>query len=266
MAMKGASFREEVWRTLDTDAGLTGWRGAVHKAILALILLNVAAVVLESVPAISVGHKGWFRLFEIVSLAIFSLEYALRLWACTADERYAHPLKGRLRFALTPAALVDLAAFLPGLLSVGEADLRVVRLLRLLRVARVGKLGRYSAAASTLYKVVCQKREELMATLSLVVLVGIVCATLVYYAEHRAQPEAFPDIPHALWWAFVTITTVGYGDVTPITPLGKAIGVVTALLGILMIALPTGVLGAAFLEEVNRGKTPRTCPHCGKPL
>jgi voltage-gated potassium channel len=156
---------------------------------------------------------------------------------------------------------------LPSYLFFLKADLRVVRAFRLLRLARIGKIGRYSEAAVVLMRVLRAKREEMLVTLSLVGILGVVFASLAFYAETDAQPDKFPDIPHAMWWAFVTITTVGYGDIAPVTPLGKVIGVATAVLGILMIALPTGVLGAAFVEELNKQKhAPRPCPHCGRQI
>jgi voltage-gated potassium channel len=256
-----------VWDLLEPGARATPLERALHTSLLLLIVLNVAAVVLESVPACAVRYATAFRWFEYASVGVFSAEYLARVWSCTADPRYARPVVGRLRYALTPMALVDLAAILPTFLFFVHADLRVIRIFRLLRLARLAKVGRYSEAAIVLVRVLRAKREEMALTISLVVLLGIVFATLAYYAESTAQPDKFPDIPHALWWAFVTITTVGYGDVAPVTPVGKVIGVATALLGILMIALPTGVLGAAFVEELNRtAKKETRCPHCGKPL
>lgn len=268
MALKQhESTRHLVWDLCEPDAHASRLERRLHGALLALILLNVLAVVLESVQALSAAYGRLFNAFEYLSVAVFTLEYLARLWSCTADARYAHPIWGRVRYALSPMALIDLAAILPSYLFFMDADLRVIRALRLLRLARLGKVGRYSEAAVVLMRVLRAKREELLVTLSLVGLLGVVFASLAYYAEHQAQPEAFPDIPHALWWAFVTITTVGYGDFAPVTPLGKVIGVCTAVLGILMIALPTGVLGAAFVEELNRTRKKEViCPHCGKAL
>lgn len=268
MALKPhASTRHLIWDLCEPDAHASWLKRCLHGALLVLILLNVLAVVLESVPSLGAAYGRLFNAFEYFSVAAFTLEYLARLWCCTADPRYAHPLGGRVRYALSPMALIDLAAILPSYLFFVDADLRVIRALRLLRLARLGKVGRYSEAAIVLMRVLRAKREEMLLTLSLVGLLGVVFASLAYYAEHQAQPEAFPDIPHALWWAFVTITTVGYGDLAPITPLGKIIGVCTAVLGILMIALPTGVLGAAFVDELNRKhKKEVVCPHCGKPF
>ncbi len=263
----GQGLKARVWDLCEPDADASALEHRLHVMILVLIVLNVAAVVLESVASIAARHGAFFRAFEYFSVAVFSLEYAARVWSCTADPRYAHPLWGRLHFMVTPMALVDLVAVLPSYLFFLKADLRVMRAFRLLRLARIGKIGRYSEAAVVLMRVLRAKREEMLVTLSLVGILGVVFASLAFYAETDAQPDKFPDIPHAMWWAFVTITTVGYGDIAPITPLGKVIGVATAVLGILMIALPTGVLGAAFVEELNKKKhAARQCPHCGRQI
>jgi len=259
------SARNATWQTLEPSLDTTGRGRGLQVFLLALIVFNVLAVILESVEALATRHARLFQWFEWFSVAVFTAEYLARLWACTADPRYAHPVWGRLRYIVSPMALIDLAAILPTYLIFLNTDLRVMRALRLFRLARLAKIGRYTEAAVVLVRVMRAKREELIVTLSLVAILGVLFASLAYYAEHDAQPDKFPDIPHAMWWAFVTITTVGYGDIAPVTPVGKVIGVCTAVLGILMIALPTGVLGAAFVEELNRrGKPAPKCPHCGK--
>ncbi len=260
------SARDALWQTLEPATGAGRGRG-LQALLLALIVLNVLAVVLESVAGLAHRHGHLFLWFERFSVAVFTAEYLARLWACTGDPRYAGSIRGRLRYLMTPMALVDLAAILPSYLLFMNADFRVMRAFRLFRLARLAKIGRYTEAAIVLARVLRAKREEMVVTLSLVAILGVIFASLAYYAENDAQPDKFPDIPHALWWAFVTITTVGYGDIAPVTPLGKVIGVCTAVLGILMIALPTGVMGAAFVEELNRrGKRAAACPHCGKPV
>lgn len=262
-----ASLRHYVWDLCEPDAQASRMERCLHGFILLLIVGNVAAVVLESVAALRAAGGRFFDWFEYFSVGIFTIEYLARLWSCTADARYAQPVRGRIRYALSPMALVDLLAVLPSYLFFWDADLRVIRALRLLRLARLGKIGRYSEATAVLIRVLRAKRAEMLVTLSMVGILGVILASLAYYAENRAQPDIFPDIPHALWWAFITITTVGYGDIAPVTPLGKAIGVGAAMLGILMIALPTGVLGAAFVEELNRRSRPQPkCPHCGKDI
>jgi voltage-gated potassium channel len=238
--------------------------------IITLIVLNVAAVVLETVGSLYERYQGWFAGFELFTVAVFTVEYVLRLWSCTVDYRYAAPVKGRLRFALTPLALFDLLAILPFWLTLMQVDARIIRLIRVLRLFRLAKLSRYSLALQTLGRVFVQRREELMVTVVLMSVLLVIASAFMYHAEHEAQPEAFSSIPAAMWWAVATLTTVGYGDIYPVTPAGKALGAVIAVLGIGMFALPTGVLGAAFMEEIERhrnGKTePEHCPHCGAAL
>ena len=248
-----------------------GRAGAVVEVIiLSLIAVNVIVLALETVHAINLRLAGVFFAFEVVSVGAFTLEYLLRLWSCTADPRYASPVVGRLRYALTPMAVIDLLAILPFYLPGRAVDLRVLRALRLMRVFRVAKVWRYSVALQTLARVVVVKREQLLATLFSALLVVVVASTLMYFVEHEAQPDRFSSIPAAMWWGVATITTIGYGDLYPVTPAGKVLAAVIAVVGIGLFALPTAILGSAFLEELqNRGKPRRggaVCPHCGKPL
>lgn len=261
------TFKHFVWDMCEPDAEATVAERRWHAMIMVLILLNVAAVVVGSVPSVVRRWDHWLDLFELFSVVIFSVEYVARVWSCTVESRFSHPLLGRLRYMATPAALIDLLAILPFYITFAKVDLRYMRAFRLVRLARLAKLGRYSEAASLLLRVLRNKREELILTLGLLLTLTVVFASLIFAAESEAQPDKFPDIPHAMWWAIVTITTVGYGDVYPVTTLGKVVGAATALLGILMIALPTGVFGAAFVEELGnrrRSKSGRCCPHCGK--
>lgn len=260
--------KAHVWDLFNLDDEAGAWERRLHLGIMVLIVLNVLAVVLASVQSIGARYGRWFDLFEYLSVAVFTIEYLARAWSCTADPRYAHPVWGRLRYLLSPMALVDLVAVLPTYLVFIQVDLRFMRALRLVRLARVAKLSRYSEASGLVLRVLYAKRAELVSTMSLLLILALFSASAMFYAEGGAQPEKFPDIPSALWWALVTITTVGYGDVFPVTAWGKVIGVLTALLGILMIALPTGVFGAAFVEELSRRRAANghKCPHCGKDI
>jgi voltage-gated potassium channel len=277
--------RKRVYEVLEVVAPGDRLAGAANAFILALIVLNVAAFMVETLPAVAecrrIPERQWvthlFRVFEIFSVAAFSVEYALRVWSCVENPRYAAPLAGRLKFALSPMALVDLGSVLPFYVSLAgleaHLDARVMRVVRLLRIFRVAKLGRYSTALQTLARVARAKKEELAATLSLLVLLLIIASSLIYFAERERQPEQFSSIPAAMWWAIVTLATVGYGDVYPLTVAGKVIGGFIAVLGIGLFALPTGILGAGFMEDVQRRKAeaaekaaPRTCPHCGREL
>lgn len=235
--------------------------------ILMLIALNVVALVLETVQSIYDLAPRFFEAFEIISVLIFSLEYILRIWSCTVSPSYVTPVRGRLRFAITPLVLIDLFAVLPFYLPFLGLDFRFIRAVRLFRLFRVAKLGRYSQALQTFGRVFVAKKEELVTTVILLSLLLILASALMYFAEHEAQPEVFSSIPHAMWWSIITLTTVGYGDVYPVTAAGKVLAAIIAVLGIGMFALPTGILGAAFVEEVQaRKKSPRLCPHCGKEI
>ena len=230
-----------------------------------VIALNVVVLIIGTVPDIEdqpVYRAFW--LIEVVTISIFTSEYALRLAVCTVDPRYRHPVFGRLRYALTPMALIDLAAIVPfygGLVGVaGNLDLRFLRAVRL--ISRLMKLGGRSSGLVRLARVFYLKRQELVAVLSILGFLLVVASSLMYFVEHTEQPEKFSSIPATMWWAVVTLTTVGYGDLAPITPIGRILAGVMAVLGIGMFALPAGILGSGFIEEMGR----KTCPHCGQAL
>lgn len=236
---------------------------AFQFSLIGLIVLNIVAVVLQSVPEIYESAKWWFDAFELFSVAVFTVEYVLRVYACTADERFSSPVLGRIKFALHPLALIDLLAILPSYFVFLGLDLRALRMLRLMRLTRIFKLSRYSRAIQTLGRVLVSARFELLSSLTVMFLLLLVASSLMHYAEHEAQPEAFGSIPKAMWWAIITLTTVGYGDVYPVTLLGKFIAGGVAILGIASFAIPTSILGSAYLNELQ-GAHKRACPHCGK--
>lgn len=253
----------------------------VNTSIVVLILLNVLAIILETVQSLRLAYGTWFDAFEILSVAVFTAEYLARLWVVPEDPTFRGAVRGRLRWMGTPLAIVDLLAVLPFFLPmVVGLDLRFLRVLRLFRLVRVLKLARYSKAIQSMGRVFRSKRQHLLMTLFLVGVLLVLASSLMYLAEHEAQPEAFSSIPDTLWWAVITLTTVGYGDVVPVTPLGRVLGAVIALLGVGMIALPAGILGSGFIEELQRehdeaeeaaeaaqrDAQPRACPHCGKDL
>ncbi|MBN2488179.1 MAG: ion transporter [Methanosarcinaceae archaeon] len=233
--------------------------------IMALILTNVMAVILETVGSLADRYMLFFNTFELFSVAIFTLEYVLRLWTCTADKRFTHPLKGRFKFAVTPLALVDLLAILPFFLPmIIPLDLRFMRALRLFRFFRLLKMSRYSDSLRTFAVVFKTKKEELVMSMFFILVLLVISSSLMYFCENGAQPEAFSSIPVAMWWGVSTLTTVGYGDIYPITPLGRVLGAVISILGIGMFALPTGILGSGFIEQIQKRPAEKSiCPHCG---
>ncbi len=235
-------------------------------AILMLIGLNVIALSLGTVQSIRQRSPRFFLGFEIFSVVVFTVEYILRLWSCVEDPSYRSPVTGRLRFALTPLALIDLMAILPFYLPFTGLDLRFLRMVRVMRVSRVAKLGRYSQSIRVLKAVAVARKEQLFSTMVLLLIFLIMAASMMYFAENAAQPEAFSSIPAAMWWAATTLTTLGSGDVYPVTTLGKIMAAVMAILGIGMFALPTGILGAGFVEQLERRPRYTNCPQCGAPL
>lgn len=233
-----------------------------------LISLNVIAVALATVQSISLRYNKFFDVFEIVSIIIFSVEYILRLWSCTVNEKFKHPIFGRLKYLITPFAIVDLLAILPFYLPrLIPVDLRFLRALRLIRLFRVLKMARYNTALSTLKNVLVKKREELIITVFTVFIFLILLSSAVYLVENPVQPEAFPDIPTAMWWGVVTMTTVGYGDIYPITVLGRMFAAIVSVLGVGLFALPAGFLASGFSEEIQKGRKKKIiCPECGKEI
>lgn len=233
--------------------------------IMALIFLNVVAVILETVEGLAVLYAHIFSAFETVSVVVFTVEFLLRLWVCTEGEN-GNSITKRLTFVVKPMSLIDLVAILPFYLPVMiPLDPRFLRALRLFRLFRLFKMGRYSESLQTLGNVLKAKKEEMVVTFFVISLLLVFASSTIYYVEHDAQPEAFSSIPAAMWWGVATLTTVGYGDVYPITPFGKFLGAVIALLGIGMFALPAGILASGFAEELQKKRVKeRICPHCGK--
>jgi voltage-gated potassium channel len=235
--------------------------------ITSLIFLNVIAVILGTVNTIAIQHRTFLKFFEIFSIAIFTLEYFLRILSCTMLENFKNPITGRLKFAFTPMALIDLIAILPFYIpKIILLDLRFVRALRLFRVFRLFKIGRYSNALKIFHRAIKSKKEELLITLFTGGILLVIASSLIYFVESKSQPEVFSSIPAAMWWGVITLTTVGYGDVYPITVMGKIIGSFIALLGIGMFALPAGILSSAFADEIQKRKNNIVCPNCGKSL
>jgi voltage-gated potassium channel len=258
------TLRERVYEALEGPAHDKGEGRAWNLFMFSLIALNAVAVILGTVSAVEQRFAVELESFEAFSVAVFACEYVLRLWAVALSPKYGSKRWGRLRFAFTPLALIDLAAILPILLSM-SADLRILRIVRLTRLARLMKIARYSRATALLGRVIARTKEALIVAAVSVLGLIVIAASLMYYAEREAQPKAFSSIPRAMWWAVVTITTVGYGDVYPITDVGKFIGGLIAIAGIASFAFPTAILGAGFLAEMEHTH-PKRCPSCGADL
>jgi voltage-gated potassium channel len=272
--MTGSELRQRVWELLDfnedSDSGVADWDW-VDLLLLVLILLNVLAVILETVNGLQLRFGRLFWAFEVFSVGIFTIEYAARIWACTADPRYRQPIVGRLRYLSSFGGVVDLLAILPFYVTLAipaaMLDLRILRVLRLLRFVRVLKLGRYSDSFGRMQRVIGARRGDLGVALAAVGVVLVLASSAIYYVEVDTQPDVFTSIPAAMWWGISALTTVGYGDIAPVTPLGKFLGGIIQLLGIAIFALPAGIIAAGYEEESRRSTAGSDiCQMCGRPL
>ncbi|MEG4232619.1 ion transporter [Microcoleus sp. Pol11C3] len=243
-----------IYEILETSESSNLYSLADDIVITILILINVGAFIASTSPVWSHEQQSLLANIEIVSSLVFTIEYVLRLWVCTVDGRYSHPLWGRLRYGLTPLSLIDLISIVPFYSLLLFPSLNIVNLIRLLRLLRLLKMSRYSESVRTLGAVLYAKKEELIATAFAVFILLIFASSIMYFVEHEAHPEVFGSIPDAMWWGVVTLTTVGYGDIYPITPLGRFLGAILAFLGIGIFALPAGIIAAGFSEEVQRRK------------
>lgn len=265
-----SKFRERVHHWLEPGEQANRWERGIDLALVVLILASVVLVVLESMSEYA-SYYGWFRLAERGIVYLFTAEYVLRLWTCPEIEGHGEGWRARVRYAMKPMALVDLAAIVPYYLEpLAGPNAVVLRLLRIFRLIRVLKLGRYHASLGLLGRVLVLRRAELAISLVLVLTLVVIASTLMYAVEHDAQPKAFGSIPASMWWGVVTLTTVGYGDVYPITTAGKFIAGVSVILGLGLFALPAGILASGFSEELARHRQEDRgcpqCPHCGQEL
>lgn len=223
--------------------------------IMVLILLSVIEIILETEPVLK-QYEFVFSAFEKFSVVAFTIEYILRLWTCQEVKKFKG-IRGYFKFASSPMAIIDLLAILPFYLPVIGIDLRFLRILRLFRVFRILKMARYSNAFDMIRRVFKNKKEELLITLGFIAIILVIVSALMYHLEKDAQPENFSSISNSIWWGIVTLTTVGYGDVYPITGLGRVLGGIITLLGIGLIALPSGIIASGYTEEINKQKEKR---------
>ncbi len=225
----------------------------VDMALIAVVLVSVTAVVLETVPWMAEAWTGWFVAAEVVTVAIFTVEYGLRLWCSPEHAPWRHrpAWRARLDFMRQPQSVVDLLAIVPFFLALvfDNGDLKSLVILRLFRFL---KLARYSPGVQSLLDAIYGERRALLGCGVLLLGTMLICAAAMHFAEHEAQPDKLGTIPDAMYWAIVTLTTVGYGDVAPITPLGRVVASLTAVMGIVMLALPVGIVASAFQQEIHQ--------------
>ena len=267
--------KERIFKTIE-PAGDGDWISKVCDiVIIGLIVLNIGMVIAETFD-LPKNVKSVFSVLEIVSVSVFTVEYALRVWTADLLRPELPPAKARLRYIFSFMALMDLLAILPFYVPyIIPVDLRVLRTLRVTRLLRLFKVNRYTSALATIGKVFKKKAPQLVASMFVVGLLMLIAAVLMYNIENAAQPNVFHNAFDALWWAIATLTTVGYGDIYPITAGGKILSSVIAILGIGLIAVPTGIISAGFMETIDHSETDTEpmedqhdekcyCPYCGK--
>lgn len=222
--------------------------------IMLLIVLNVFAVILSTfnLPELLTNILNYFEIFSII---VFSIEYLSRVY--TSDLLYPNlsPFKARIKYVFSFMALIDLFAILPFYLpKIFPYDLRIIRSARIMKLLRIFKLNRYSTAFETITNAIKQKKNQLVSSTIVIVTMILIFSVLMYNIENTAQPDKFTSIFDALWLSISTITTVGYGDIYPITTLGRLLGAVIAILGVALIAVPTGIISSGLMEQINQNK------------
>ena len=251
--------RRWVFERLDPSVRPDGLSLA-NKILTAAIIISVAFAIVETEASIAQRFGAALEIFEIAFTALFLTEYLVRLWVAPEDPRYAHPVFGRLRWMLTPTAIIDIVALIPALVFLGAGPVYILRLFRLARILRLAKLGRMSSAMRLMGDAIAERRFELLLSLAAAVVVLILSSTAMYLVEGTHNPAAFGSIPRAMWWSVITLTTIGYGDVYPVTLAGRTVAGLTALCGIGLIAAPTGILSAAFSDALSRRRALRKKP------
>jgi len=245
-------FKAWVHDCLERHAAGGPIAGLIRLFLVALIALNILAFVVQTLPNHDPRLDAWLEALLSFSIAVFALEFVLRIWVAPfhPEGLYTDPLRGRLRFMLSPLMLADLVALLPFLL--GPAVLLDLRFMRIVRLLWFLKVTQHLPAIGTLGRVLKRERRTLFAVMVIMFTMLFIASSLVYLLEHERQPERFASIPHAMWWGMATVTTVGYGDVVPVSTMGRVLGVIIMLLGVGTFALPAGVLASAFSEERKR--------------
>lgn len=266
--MSYQSLKRRSYEILEKGHSEDVWSRRVDLFIIVLILVNILAVILETVASLKTNYGLLFDYIEFFSIGIFTIEYIVRIWSITEKREYSDPVKGRLKYLFSFYSIVDLIAVVPAYVPLlATVDSRVVRGIRILRLFRILKLSRYNKAFNHIREVVSSAKEELVISLFAVLTLLVIASSLMYFIENEAQPEAFSSIPATMWWGVATLTTVGYGDVYPITGLGKLMGGIMAILGVGIFALPAGILANGFgktIDKKEEGNDDMTCNHCGK--
>lgn len=247
-----ASPRATTYLKLFVGSGDSGKLSIVNLSLVVIILAAVAVSIIGTEPTILHDHRSLIIGLEIGFGVIFLVEYLARLWSIAEAPGPGSALAKRLRFLISPLAIIDLIVIVTSLMPFFFVDSAILRLLRLIRIIALAKFTRFSHAVEEISKAVWGRRYELIVTIALAWVLLLLGSVALFWAEGHVQPEKFGSIPRALWWAIITLTTVGYGDVAPITPLGKVLASVVALGGVALVAMPAGIMAAAFSDAMQK--------------
>lgn len=251
------SLRNRVWLQLTGDAKHGARLTGANWALVTVIVLAVLSSILSTEPEIHARFAEELRELEILFGLCFLIEFAVRIWTAPEENGPGTALQKRWRFVRSPLGIIDLAVLVVTFLPFFVPEVAVLRLVRLVRLMMIARLGRFSSAFNEVLKAINHRRFELYVTMALAGILMLFGATALYLVESDVQPDKFGSIPRALWWAIITLTTVGYGDVSPATPLGKMMASVIALAGVGLVAMPTGIMAAAFSEAMQRHRRKR---------
>lgn len=245
---------KRTYEILERRRARDAWAYWVNMSLIVLVLANILAVIIESEHAVYVDYSPLFDSFEFFSVTVFLIEYVLRVWTAALNRDLGStPFRRRMRYVFSLYGLIDLVAIVPSLLAyfLPSMDLRFLRAIRL---ARILKFTHYSHAFQDLWHAVYEERRAFLASLYVLGVAIVLSSTMMYLVEHQAQPEHFASIPRAMWWSVITLTTVGYGDVSPVTAMGQFLGAIVALMGVCTVALITGILASSFAVQMERRK------------
>lgn len=239
-------------------------------ALYSLIVLNIISTALETDRDLYNSYEKFFKFMDDFTVAVFLFEYFLRLWTCTLykslnHRNYTHPILGRLKYALTTYMLIDLLAILPFFLTMIIPGLNTFDM-RFAKVFRALKLLRHSRSLKFFARVIKSKIHELLVIVELILIILFIVSILMFYIESPAQPEKFNNVFSAMWCGVITLCTVGYGDLYPITSIGRFLSGIISILGICLFGLPTAVIVSGFTEELRKKQMPLVCPHCEKEI
>lgn len=245
-------LRKTLYHQLFEGAEPDGQLTLFNRILIVVIILAVTSAALSTEPQITGEWHHILLVSELVFGAIFLLEYAARIYAAAEQPGSGSDWQKRWRFIRSPLAIIDLIVVVSTLVPFLTADAAMLRTVRLLRVVAVMKFGRFSRAIRELAGAIADRMDDLIIVAALGTVILLFSSTAMYMIEGHVQPDKFGSIPRSMWWAVITLTTVGYGDVTPVTSAGKVVGAIVAISGVVLVAMPTGIIAAAFSDAMQR--------------